>query len=59
MGREGVAISLVTDRDLSAVGRLFTEKGIQAIWDGKVPHLDSVGLKTGSGYSHKNGKKSI
>ncbi|MGW8288565.1 MAG: DEAD/DEAH box helicase [Desulfobulbales bacterium] len=57
MGREGVAISLVTDRDLSAVRRLFTEKGIQAVWDGKVPDLNRVGLKTGSGYSHKNRKK--
>ena len=57
MGREGVAISIVTDRDLSAVRRLLTEKGIQAIWDGKVPHLERVGLKTGSGYSHKKGKK--
>ena len=57
MGRKGVAISLVTDRDLIAVRRLFKEKGIQATWDGKVPDLDKVGLKAGSGYSHKKSKK--
>jgi len=37
MGREGIAISLVTGRDLFAVRRLFIEKGIHAAWDGKEP----------------------
>jgi ATP-dependent RNA helicase DeaD len=48
MGREGVAISLVTGRDLSAVKRLLKEKGIQAAWDGKVPDMKKVGSKKGS-----------
>jgi hypothetical protein len=49
MGREGVAISLVTGRDLFTVKRLFKEKGIQAAWDGKVPDLRKGGSKKGSG----------
>ncbi|MBW2501339.1 MAG: C-terminal helicase domain-containing protein, partial [Deltaproteobacteria bacterium] len=42
MGRVGVAISLVTARDLFTVKRLLKEKGIQAAWDGKVPDLGKV-----------------
>jgi len=49
MGRKGVAISLVTDRDLLAVRRLFKEKGIQAAWDDKVPDLEKAASKRGSG----------
>ena len=45
MGREGTAISLVTGRDLFAVKRLFIEKGIQAVWDGKAPDFERVSLK--------------
>ena len=47
MGREGVAISLVTGRDLFAVKRLFKEKGIQYVWDGTVPDLKKVSSKKG------------
>ena len=39
MGRVGVAISLVTARDLFTVKRLLKEKGIQAAWDGTDPAL--------------------
>jgi ATP-dependent RNA helicase DeaD len=49
MGREGVAISLVTGRDLFTVKRLFKEKGIQYVWDGKVPDMKRVGSKKGPG----------
>jgi ATP-dependent RNA helicase DeaD len=49
MGREGVAISLVTGRDLFAVKRLFKEKGIQAAWDGKMPDLKRVASKKSFG----------
>ena len=49
MGREGVAISLVTGRDLFSVKRLFKEKGIQYVWDGKVPDMKRVGSKKGPG----------
>jgi ATP-dependent RNA helicase DeaD len=49
MGREGVAISLVTGRDLFAVKRLFKEKGIHAAWDGKVPDLKNVASKKSPG----------
>jgi ATP-dependent RNA helicase DeaD len=45
MGRVGVAISLVTPRDLFAVSRLIREKGIQAAWDGKAPDLKQSGAK--------------
>jgi ATP-dependent RNA helicase DeaD len=48
MGRKGVAISLVTDRDLYGVKRLLKEKGIHESWDGRVPHLKRSGLKKGS-----------
>ncbi len=51
MGREGVAISFVTGRDLSAVKRLFREKGIQYVWDGKVPDLERVASKKEAGRS--------
>jgi ATP-dependent RNA helicase DeaD len=43
MGRPGVAISLVTARDLFTVKRLLKEKRILAAWDGKVPDLDKIG----------------
>ncbi len=48
MGRKGVAISLVTGRDLGAVKRLLKEKGIPAAWDGKVPDLKRVGAAKSS-----------
>jgi ATP-dependent RNA helicase DeaD len=48
MGREGVAISLVTGRDLFTVKRLFKEKGIQATWDGAVPDLKKATSKKGA-----------
>ena len=60
MGRKGAAISLVTGRDLFAVKRLFREKGIQAVWDGKVPDFERVDLKKKSGFSgRKRNKKFI
>ncbi|MDX1776215.1 MAG: DEAD/DEAH box helicase [Desulfobulbales bacterium] len=49
MGREGIAISLVTGRDLPLVRRLFKEKGIQGSWDGKVPDLKRRAAKKGAG----------
>lgn len=58
MGREGVAISLVTDRDLFSVKRLFNEKRIQAEWDGTVPDLKRTSSKKGSGRRPGGGKKS-
>jgi len=51
MGREGVAISLVTGRDLFSVKRLFKEKGIQYVWDGKAPDLKKAVSKKGFGGS--------
>jgi ATP-dependent RNA helicase DeaD len=48
MGRAGVAISLVTARDMFTVKRLLEEKGIQAAWDGKVPALEKISLKKGT-----------
>jgi len=48
MGRKGIAISLITDRDLFAVRRLFREKGIQAAWDGKAPDLRKIASKKDS-----------
>jgi len=49
MGRKGVAISFVTSRDLFIVRRLFTKKGLKAIWDGKVPDLKRSASKKGAG----------
>ncbi len=45
MGREGMAISLVTARDLFAVKRLLREKNIPVAWDGKVPDLKRLAAK--------------
>ena len=50
MGREGVAISLVTNRDLDAVKRLCQEKNIRAAWDGHTPDLNKVVAKNRSRY---------
>jgi ATP-dependent RNA helicase DeaD len=58
MGREGVAISLVTGRDLFMVKRLFKEKGIQGAWDGKVPDLKkSASKKSSGGFGRRPGGK--
>ena len=58
MGRAGVAISLVTPRDLFAVSRLLREKGILASWDGKVPDLNGAAAgKTSEGPSRRFGGK--
>jgi ATP-dependent RNA helicase DeaD len=48
MGRKGVAISLITGRDLYGVKRLLKEKGIHAAWDGKVPDLKRGAAKKSS-----------
>ena len=60
MGREGVAISLITPRDLFAVSRLLREKGIQASWDGKVPDLNAAaaGKISGRPASRPGGRRS-
>ncbi|MFC1837715.1 DEAD/DEAH box helicase [Thermodesulfobacteriota bacterium] len=58
MGRKGVAISFVTGPDLFAVKRLFKEKKIEVIWDGKVPDLKRIGAKKGSGKPPGGGRKS-
>jgi ATP-dependent RNA helicase DeaD len=58
MGRAGVAISLVSPRDLFAVSRLLREKGILASWDGKVPDLNGAAAgKTSEGPSRRFGGK--
>ena len=58
MGREGVAISLVTGRDLFAVKRLSKEKGIQAAWDGQAPDLKKdASRKGGTGSGRPPGGK--
>jgi len=54
MGREGIAISLVTGRDLTALKRLCQEKGIQANWDGRKPDLKGAASKKEHGKSHGN-----
>ena len=59
MGREGMAISFVSGRDLFAVRRLFIEKNIPAVWDGKVPDLDSVGMKTAPGLPRRKCRKRL
>lgn len=56
MGRVGKAISLVTGQDLFAVRRLLTEKGIQAVWDGKAPDLNRRQRKKGAEFSGRNHK---
>jgi len=60
MGREGVAISLITPRDLFAVSRLLREKGIHASWDGKVPDLNAAaaGKTSGRPASRPGGRRS-
>ncbi len=39
MGREGVAVTFVTNRDLGALGRLISANGIQPVWLGEEPEL--------------------
>ncbi len=42
MGRTGIAISLVTDRDLPTVKRLLKENRISPVWMGDVPDLNRI-----------------
>ncbi|OGQ95582.1 MAG: hypothetical protein A2521_07835 [Deltaproteobacteria bacterium RIFOXYD12_FULL_57_12] len=48
MGNVGIAISLVTARDLLALRRLFKEINIEPLWDGEIPDLK----KATAGVSH-------
>ncbi|HAA73802.1 TPA: ATP-dependent helicase [Candidatus Latescibacteria bacterium] len=41
MGREGVAVTFVTNRDLGALGRLIRANGIEPVWLGEEPELHS------------------
>jgi ATP-dependent RNA helicase DeaD len=41
MGREGVAVTFVTNRDLGALSRLIRANGIDPVWIGEKPDLQS------------------
>ena len=55
MGRKGVAMTLVTDRDLGAVKHLVHSKGIELIWHGKTPDLNRVSNKGQGGRNRQRG----
>ena len=42
MGRTGIALTLVTDRDLGNLKRIVKVRGIQPQWRGREPDLDAV-----------------
>jgi len=65
MGREGVAVTFVTNRDLGALGRLIRANGIQPVWLGEEPELRSSGpsgarrrRRGGSGSSSRRSNRS-
>jgi hypothetical protein len=39
MGREGIALTLVTSRDMHVLRNLLQTKGIVPTWHGEVPNL--------------------
>jgi len=55
MGRKGVAMTLVTDRDLGAVKHLVRAKGIELVWHGKTPDLNRVSNKRQGGRNRRRG----
>ena len=49
MGRTGIALTLVTDRDLSGVKRIVRVREIEPQWRGKEPDMSKVGSARGGG----------
>ena len=47
MGREGVAVTFVTPRDLGALDKLIRSNGIEPVWLGDEPNLKSPGSSGG------------
>ena len=60
MGREGAAITFVSDRDLADLKRLFNSHAIEAHWIGETPDLDAVrGKRSGRrGGGDRRGQRS-
>ncbi len=59
MGREGVAITFVGDRDMTDLKRLFRSYPIEAHWVGEEPNLDAVRAKSngrGRGAGQRRGR---
>jgi ATP-dependent RNA helicase DeaD len=53
MGRSGVAMTFVTDRDLSVLSSLFEVNRIHPVWHGSIPDLRAVSRADGK----QNGQK--
>lgn len=54
MGREGMAMTFVTQRDLGTLGRLIQANGIEPVWLGDAPDLKSPG-KSGARRRRRGG----
>lgn len=56
MGRTGIAVSLVTDRDLPGVKRMLQANHVEPVWQGDAPDLNKVRKSGPSRYGfHKKG----
>jgi ATP-dependent RNA helicase DeaD len=57
MGREGVAVTFVTNRDLGALGRMISANGIEPVWIGEKPELRSSS-QSGARRRRRGGRES-
>ena len=58
MGREGVAVTFVTSRDLGALRRLISTNGIEPVWLGGEPELRSSLSSSGARGRRRGGRES-
>ena len=56
MGRTGIALTLVTDRDLGNLKRIVKVRGIEPRWRGQAPDLDAVRSRGGGGRRRGRGR---
>lgn len=56
MGRTGIALTLVTDRDLGNLKRIVQSRGIEPQWRGHAPDLNAVRARGGGGRRRGRGR---
>jgi hypothetical protein len=57
MDRSGIAMTFVTDQELSALKSLFQMNRIDPVWHGSIPNLQGVSRHNGKRESKKYFKK--
>lgn len=56
MGREGVAVTFVTNRDLGVLGRLISANGIEPVWLGEAPEMRTSSGRSGARRRRRGGR---